>query len=194
MRWMLNPPAPDVMIERTRLWLERAVIGLNLCPFAKAVHVKGQIRTVVSEAQNTDALLDELVRELQHLSAIDPAVTDTTLLIIPALLDDFSAFLDFVDLADISLRLQGLAGELQIAHFHPDYLFADAEGPDDPANFTNRSPWPTLHLIREASLSRATAAIPDAAAIYERNIALARQMGAEAWQALAVGKTEGDAP
>ncbi|MBK6637021.1 MAG: DUF1415 domain-containing protein [Rhodocyclaceae bacterium] len=190
----MNRKAPPALIADTQRWLERAVIGLNLCPFAKAVHVKGQIRYVVSEAPDTNTLLDELVRELQQLHASDPVVTDTTLLIIPSLLDDFSAFLDFVDLAEVSLRMQGLAGELQLAHFHPDYVFADAEGPDDLANQTNRSPWPTLHLIREASLSRATAAIPDAADIYERNIALARQIGAAGWQALAVGKHEGETP
>lgn len=166
------------------------MIGLNLCPFAKAVHVKGQIRYRVSVAADTDALLDELVLELMHLRDVEPEVTDTTLLIIPGFLDDFSRFLDFVDLAEVSLRLQGLQGILQIAHFHPNYIFADADSNDDLANYTNRSPWPTLHLIREASLSRATAAIPDAADIYERNIELARSLGAHGWNELGVGKPE----
>lgn len=180
--------APDLLVADTRRWLERAVIGLNLCPFAKAVYVKQQVRYVVSTAVDTNALLDELETELAHLRTVAAETTDTSLLIVPALLDDFSVFLDFVDLAEVSLRLNGHEGHLQLAHFHPDYEFADADGPEDLANNTNRSPWPTLHLIRESSLSRATAAIPDAASIYERNIALARSLGSQGWRELGVGR------
>ncbi len=176
----------DEIIAATRDWLDRAVIGLNLCPFAKSVQVKGQVRYVVSEAKTDAALLDQLEQELLHLREVDPAQTDTTLLVVPRLLDDFAEFLDFLDLAEVSLRTYGLVGTLQIASFHPDYVFEDADGPDDLANCTNRSPYPTLHLIREASLARATAAIPDAADIYERNIRLAREMGVAGWQALGV--------
>ncbi len=173
------------IIATTRKWLERAVIGLNLCPFAKGVHVKGQIRYVVSAAQTEDALLDDLERELKFLVETAPEETDTTLLITPDVLTDFDDFTNFLDLAEVVLRTQGLVGVLQVASFHPDYVFADAEA-DDIANHTNRAPYPTLHLIREASLARATAAFPDAADIYEHNIETLRKLGPEGWRALDV--------
>jgi hypothetical protein len=175
----------DEIIATTRKWLERAVIGLNLCPFAKSVHVKGQIRYVVSAARTEEALLDDLERELKFLTEAAPAEVDTTLLITPGVLTDFDDFVSFLDLVEVVLRTQGLAGILQVASFHPDYVFADAE-PDDIANHTNRAPYPTLHLLREASLERATAAFPDAADIYERNIETLRQLGLDGWRALDV--------
>lgn len=175
----------DDIIAATRNWLERAVIGLNLCPFAKGVHVKGQIRYVVSTAQNDNALLDDLERELKFLTEAAPEDVDTTLLITPDVLADFGDFTDFLDLVEVVLRTQGLGGVLQVASFHPDYVFADAEA-DDIANHTNRAPYPTLHLIREASLARATAAYPDADDIYERNIETLRQLGHQGWRALDV--------
>ena len=175
----------DEIIATTRKWLERAVIGLNLCPFAKSVHVKGQVRYVVSAAQNEDALLDDLERELKFLVEAAPAEVDTTLLITPEVLTDFDDFASFLDLVEVVLRTQGLSGTLQVASFHPDYVVADAE-PDDIANYTNRAPYPTLHLIREASLARATAAFPDAADIYERNIETLNELGLEGWRSLDV--------
>lgn len=171
------------IIEITRRWLENAVIGLNLCPFAKGVHVKGQIRYVVSRAANTNELLDDLERELRCLTDADPEQVDTTLLIIPDVLHGFDDFADFLDLAEVVLRTHGLQGVLQVASFHPDYVFDDAAA-DDMANYTNRSPYPILHLLREASLSRATAAFPDAAMIYDRNIATLRALGHDRWAAL----------
>ena len=176
----------DEIIAATRKWLERAVIGLNLCPFAKGVHVKGQIRYVVSAAQTEDALLDDLERELKLLVETAPEDVDTALLITPRVLTDFDDFSNFLDLVEVVLRAQGLVGVLQVASFHPDYVFADAEA-DDIANHTNRAPYPTLHLIREASLARATAAFPDASEIYQRNIETMRSMGLDVWQALDVG-------
>ena len=176
---------PDEIIAITRQWLERAVIGLNLCPFAKGVHVKGQIRYVVSAAQTEDALLDDLERELKFLVETAAEDTDTTLLITPDVLTDFDDFTNFLDLVEVVLRTQGLVGVLQVASFHPDYVFADAEV-DDIANHTNRAPYPTLHLIREASLARATAAFPDAADIYERNIETLRELGLDGWRSLDV--------
>lgn len=173
------------IIAATRKWLERAVIGLNLCPFAKGVHVKGQVRYVVSAAQTDDALLDDLERELKFLTEIAPEDTDTTLLVTPDVLTDFAAFSDFLDLVEVVLRTHGLSGILQVASFHPDYVFADTE-PDDIANYTNRAPYPTLHLIREASLAKATAAFPDAADIYERNIETLQKLGLDGWRALDV--------
>ncbi len=175
---------PEI-IAATRKWVERAVIGLNLCPFAKAVHVKNQLRYVVSQAQTADALLDDLERELTFLTETSPDEVDMTLIITPDVLTDFDDFTDFLDLAEVVLRTHGLNGILQVASFHPDYVFADAE-PDDIANHTNRSPYPTLHLIREASLEKAVAAFPDAADIYERNIETMNKLGLEGWRALDV--------
>ena len=182
----LKTSLEDTQITAATLkWLERAVIGLNLCPFAKGVHAKGQIRTVVSHATSDDALLDDLEHALKHLVASAPERVDTTLLVCPDALRDFDEFTDFLDLAEVVLRSHGLNGTIQIASFHPDYVFADAE-PEDIANYTNRAPYPTLHLLREDSLSKATAAFPDAAEIYERNIATMQQLGLEGWRALEV--------
>lgn len=182
---MNRTPTADEAIVATRRWLERAVIGLNLCPFAKAVHVKKQVRYVLSEATDSDALLGDLERELQYLAAVSPAETDTTLLIHPYALGDFADFTDFLDLVDVVVSTQGLAGSLQVASFHPDYCFADAQA-EDLGNYTNRSPYPTLHLIREASLDRALAAFPEAATIYERNIETLERIGLDGWRALDV--------
>ncbi len=171
------------IIDATRIWLERAVIGLNLCPFAKAVHVRRQIRYAVSEATDTDALLAELDRELALLQTTDPAEIDTTLLILPSLLQDFLDYNDFLDLADLQIDAAGLRGEVQIASFHPDYQFAGTE-PDAIENFTNRSPYPILHLLREASIDRAVAAFPEAEDIFEKNIDTMRALGHAGWNAL----------
>lgn len=179
-------PTVDETIAATRIWLERAVIGLNLCPFAKAVHVKKQVRYVVSKASDSDTLLADLERELQYLAKVPPDEADTTLLIHPYVLGKFDDFTDFLDLVDVTVCLQGLSGILQVANFHPDYCFSDAE-PDDMGNYTNRSPYPTLHLIREESLDRAVRAFPEAATIYERNIETMERIGLEGWRALNVG-------
>ncbi|SFZ73732.1 DUF1415 domain-containing protein [Chitinimonas taiwanensis] len=173
----------QTVIAHTRDWLEKAVIGLNLCPFAKAVYIKDQIRFVVSEARNLDGLLEELDRELLLLAETDPAQIDTTLLIHPQLLNDFLDFNEFLDVADGVVAEHELEGVLQIASFHPDYQFADTEA-DDISNYTNRAPYPTLHLLREESLDRAVAAFPDAADIFEKNIQTLRQLGHAGWAAL----------
>lgn len=171
------------VLAATRLWLERAVIGLNLCPFAKAVHVRGQIRWVVSQAEDEQALLEELVAELQQLAVADPEQVDTTLLIHPRVLQDFLDYNDFLDLADAAVEQMGLDGELQVASFHPDYCF-DGEPADDIGHATNRSPYPMLHLLREASVDRAVAAFPDADQLVERNLASLRRLGAQGWHTL----------
>lgn len=172
------------VIAATRRWLEDAVIGLNLCPFAKAVYVKDQVRFVVSRARHLDALLEELDQELQTLAAADPARLDTTLLIHPELLTDFLDFNDFLELADGAIDDNDLDGVLQIASFHPDYRFADA--PEDAIDHvTNRAPYPTLHLLRESSIDRAVAAFPEAADIFERNIETVRRLGHQGWAELA---------
>jgi hypothetical protein len=175
-------------IDDTRVWLERAVIGLNLCPFAKSVHIKGQIHYVVSRAQTAQGLLKELVVELNALLASDPAARDTTLLIAPDYLADFLDFNDFLAEADQALVDLELDGVLQIANLHPDYQFAGTR-PDDITNCTNRSPYPTLHLLREDSIDRAVDAFPEAATIYERNMETMEQLGAEGWAALGVGRS-----
>ena len=171
------------VISSTQVWLERAVIGLNLCPFAKAVHVKRQIRYAVTAAATAEELLAELRHELEWLGQADPEAVDTTLLIHPHALRDFTDYHHFLKRADAALRSLGHEGVVQIASFHPAYEFAGS-APDDIANFTNRSPHPMLHLLREASIDRAVAAFPDAAAIYERNIQTLRRLGHDGWRRL----------
>jgi len=173
----------DEVIAATREWLEKAVIGLNLCPFAKAVHAGNQIRYAVSDAQTREALLADLGRELQMLVAADRADVETTLLIHPRVLVDFVDYNDFLDIADAAVEELGFAGTIQIASFHPQYRFADTE-PDAIENFSNRSPYPMLHLLREESVERAIAAFPDVARIPERNIETLRSIGHDGWRRL----------
>lgn len=177
------------VLADTLEWLDKAVIGLNLCPFAKSVRVKGQVRTVVSEATTPEALREQLVAELRHLAEVDPEVTDTTLLVHPLAMQDFLDFNDFLDEADAALEDLGLEGTLQIANFHPQFQFAGTEA-DDVSNFTNRAPYPTLHLIREASIDRAVEVFPEAEAIYERNIETLERLGLQGWRALFPAKKD----
>jgi hypothetical protein len=169
-------PFRDDVIAATCTWIERAVIGLDLCPFARAVYVKRQIRYEVSAAQTTAALRADLVRELQTLMHADPATIDTTLLIHPQVLTDFFDYNDFLDVADATLRRLKLVGVIQIASFHPAYQFAGTTS-DDVTNFTNRSPFPMLHLLREASVEQAVAAVSDASGIHQRNVETMRRLG-----------------
>jgi hypothetical protein len=182
---MLTPPdaAHAAIIATTEAWLEKAVIGLNLCPFAKAVHIKKQIRIVVCDAQTPEQLLSMLMDELQVLSDCDPEQTDTTLLVHPHVLNDFLDYNEFLDVADAALEDMDLVGELQVASFHPQYQFEDTE-PDDIGNYTNRSPYPTLHLLREESIERAVESFPEASEIFERNIATLRALGHAGWAQL----------
>lgn len=184
------PILPQVAIDDTRVWLERAVIGLNLCPFAKSVHVKGQIHYAVSAAQTAEELLHDLISELKALAAHDPSARDTTLLIAPECLADFLDFNDFLALADQALVDLALDGVLQIANLHPDYQFAGTRA-DDITNYTNRSPYPTLHLLREDSIDRAVDAFPEAETIFEKNMETMVQLGSEGWAALEVGRSHG---
>lgn len=180
---MDTSPDPTAVVDATRAWLEHAVIGLNLCPFAKAVHVKGQIRYVVSDATDPEALLETLVAQLRDLALADPAEVDTTLLIHPQVLQDFEDFNQFLGLAEEALQAMGLEGVLQVASFHPQFQFADTT-PDDITNATNRAPFPILHLLREESIDRAVEAFPEAEAIYETNIRTMQRLGPEGWAAL----------
>lgn len=171
------------IIAATQQWLEIAVIGLGLCPFAKAVHVKKQIRYVVSAATTPEALQLDLQHELQLLVQTPADQIETTLLIHPGVLNDFLDYNDFLAEADELLVELDLVDAIQIASFHPLYQFAGTQ-PDDIDNYTNRSPYPMLHLLREASVTQAVAAFPDASSIFEKNIATLRRLGHAGWQAL----------
>ena len=175
------PTRPE--IDRSRHWLERAVIGLNLCPFAKAVHARGQVRWVLSDATTEEALLADLVHELQVLQDASADEVETTLIVHPHVLGDFEDYNQFLDLADAAISELDLEGESQVASFHPQYRFAGS-APDASEDFSNRSPSPMLHLLREASIARAVAAFPDAEKIYGRNMDTLRALGHAGWQAL----------
>ena len=174
------------VLAATQLWLEKAVIGLNLCPFAKAVYVKQQVHFVVSMAANEAELLSELQVELEALLSMDSQVRDTTLLIIPNRFNDFLDFNDFIGEADALLEEMDLGGVLQIASFHPQFQFAGTDV-SDVSNYTNRAPYPILHLLREASVDRAVESCPEAEAIFEANMATLEKLGHEGWAALGVG-------
>jgi hypothetical protein len=175
----------EKIIATTRNWLEKAVIGLNLCPFARAVYAGDRIRYVVSDTTTIEGLLEVLAAELELLAETDENKTETTLLIHPQVLGDFPDYNDFLELADALVEELELDGLLQVASFHPQYQFAETE-PDDVTNCTNRSPYPTLHLLRESSVERAVAAHPDTEQIYRDNIKTLRQLGREGWDRLGV--------
>jgi hypothetical protein len=175
-----DAPGP---IDATRRWVERAVIGLNLCPFAKAVYVKQQVRFVLSDASTPEALLEELAEELVLLRDTDPEQVDTTLIVHPDVLTDFLDYNDFLDNADAAVEALDLQGIIQVASFHPNYQFAGTMA-DDISNYTNRSPYPTLHLLREASIDRAVEAFPDPDIIVERNVKTLDALGHAGWAKL----------
>lgn len=175
----------QIISSHTRQWLEKAVIGLNLCPFAKAPYIKKQVRIAVSRAKHLDGFLEDLDRELQLLANTPAEELETTLLVHPELFADFLDFNDMLDFAEQAVADNDLEGCLQIAPFHPDFQF-DGTAADDISNYTNRSPYPTLHLIREDSIARAAQAFPDAEAIFGRNIALLENMGKSGWDALGI--------
>lgn len=173
----------DEVLAATRLWLEKAVIGLNLCPFAKAVYVKNQVRLVVSTARHADDLLEELDRELDLLVATPASEVDTTILIHPTLFEDFLDFNDFLEVADGVVEEHELEGVIQLASFHPRFQF-DGTEPDDIGNYTNRAPFAMLHLLREDSVEKAVEAFPEAEAIFEENIKTLEKLGHDGWKAL----------
>ena len=173
----------EQVLTQTRHWLEKAVIGLNLCPFAKAVYVKNQVRLVVSKARHADDLLEELDRELDLLIATPADEIDTTLLIHPTLFDDFLDFNDFLEIAEGVIDEHGLEGVIQLASFHPQFQF-DGTEVDDISNYTNRAPFAMLHLLREESVERAVEAFPHADAIFDANIATLEKLGHSGWKAL----------
>jgi uncharacterized protein len=173
----------DEIIATTRRWLERSVIGLDLCPFAAGPYRENRVHFCVSEQRTASGLLEELRSELVQLQAADPLRRETTLLIHPWVLTDFLEYNDFLEVCEATVEDLGLEGELQVASFHPQYQFADTQ-PNDIENFTNRSPYPMLHLLREASIERAIAAVGDTEEIYRRNIRTLRELGHVGWQRL----------
>lgn len=178
--------AADPVRAGMRRWLERAVIGLNLCPFAKSVHVKGQVHLAVSRHADVAPVLEDLEAELDALLACPAEERDTTLLVVPQGFDEFLLFQDLVRAGERLLARRRLEGVVQLASFHPAFVFAGADE-DDPGNNSNRAPWPTLHLLREASIDRAVAAFPDAEAIFGANVERLRALGQAGWQALLEG-------
>lgn len=182
------PPSEskDTYVQDTVRWLEKAVIGLNLCPFAKSVHVKGQIHHVVTLATTAEDVLAALREELQGLANAPAEVRDTTLVVVPHCLHDFLDFNDFLGDVDDVVHAMGLAGTLQVASFHPQFQFAGTDT-DDVTNCTNRAPYPTLHLLREASIDRAVSVFPEAETIFERNMEVLEEMCMAGWLALDVG-------
>ena len=183
-------PDAGTVVAATREWLEKAVIGLNLCPFARAPHAQGRIRFAVSAAETPEDLLADLLAELQALAAAGPEEIETTLLIHPRVLHDFLDYNDFLGVADAAVSDLGLEGTIQVASFHPCYQFAGTD-PDDVENCTNRSPFPLLHLLREASVERAVETFPDASRIYEKNIETMRRLGLEGWRRLGLDREDG---
>ena len=184
----------EAVVARTRAWVTQAVIGLDLCPFAKAAQVRGQVRYVVSQATDADGLLQALEEELHRLAATDPGALETTLLVHPRVMNAFLDYNDFLEAADAAVEALGYSGVLQVASFHPDYQF-DGTEPDDVTNATNRSPYPTLHLLREASVQRAVDAFGDIDEIYRKNIRTLQALGPGGWsriQAIFADRAGGD--
>lgn len=180
---MSNQPSAETIIARTRCWVERAVIGYNLCPFARKPSEAEQVRYVVSDAATPETLLQDTIEELEHLLATDMEVVETTVLIHPCVLQDFLDYNDFLDIIDALLEEEEYAGLFQVASLHPDYQFAGTE-PDDAENYTNRSPYPILHLLRIDAVAKAVDAYPDPDQIPQRNIELMEKLGAEKMRAL----------
>ena len=179
-------------ISATTAWLEKVVIGLNLCPFAKSIHVKRQIRYSVSFANNSEALREDFKRELTGLVAARPDQIESTLLIHPQVLEDFQDYLHFLVDCETTLEELELDGVIQVASFHPHYQFAGTKA-NDVTNYSNRSPYPTLHLLREASVTRAVESFPDTAAIYESNIATLKKIGMARMEEMAAALMQGAA-
>ena len=183
----------ETVIAATRHWLEQAVIGLNLCPYARTPYQEDRVRYIVSAATTPEALLQALADELQWLAAADERDAETTLLIHPQVLQDFFEYNDFLELSEALLEELALGGVLQVASFHPQYQFSGTDA-DDVTNCTNRSPYPMLHLLRESSITRAVDSHPDTTRIYEANIDTLRRLGHAGWKRLGVGAPRSKSP
>jgi uncharacterized protein len=176
-------PSADQAIEATALWIELAVIGLNLCPFAARVVNARQLRYQVCESSDELAVLKAVAQELEWLAKADATVVDTSVLIAPNCLANFIDFNDFLGDAQAVLEDLGLEGEFQIASFHPHYQFEGTLA-DDIGNYTNRAPYPTLHFLREDSVSKAVDSVGDTDAIIVQNQETLAKLGLKGWQAL----------
>lgn len=175
---MKNHAGSNIVIARTRYWIEHAVVELNLCPFARKPYEGNQVRYVVSETDQADSLLEDFHRELKFLRDKNTDDVETTLLIHPYVLNDFLDYNDFLGRVDALIEDEGYEGEFQVASLHPDYQFAGTQS-DDAENYTNRSPYPVLHLLREEGLARAIAGYARPDKIPERNIRTMERVGAE---------------
>jgi hypothetical protein len=173
----------DIVLAATRRWLEKSVIGLDLCPFAAAVYRVGRVRMRISGHDSSAGVLEDFRAELLLLSGTDPLQIETTLLIHPRALGDFLEYNDFLADCESLIALLELEGRVQVAGFHPRYQFAGTDT-EDIENYTNRSPYPILHLLREASVERAVASVAEPADIYRRNIETLRRLGHDGWRRL----------
>lgn len=171
----------ELVTLQTLKWVNTFIVDLNVCPFAKREIDQNRVKVCVVRSKKTDIALEELIAEVNWLDTHEE--TETTLLVFPTLFKDFHRYLDFVDLAEDLMFEQGCEGVYQIATFHPDYCFAGAEM-NDVSNYTNRSPYPMIHLLREASVEKAIAFHGNTEAIPENNIALMEEMGEEKIQAI----------
>jgi uncharacterized protein len=176
----------QIFIEKTKQWVEKFVIGLNVCPFAKLPFSTEKIEYIVFEKTDLNLLTEMLIKALRHLAATPASETETTLIIIPNTLQDFEDYLNYVDFTEQMLAMLHLEGVIQIASFHPDYCF-DGVDKNDVTNYTNRSPYPMLHLLREESVTWAVEHYPDVDEIPERNMEKLEAMGLEKVQALLKG-------
>lgn len=175
---MSTETLPSDVLTATRGWVERFVIGLNLCPFAGSVAAQGRVRYVMSASRDIDVLYQDLLAEMMFVLESDPQQVETSVLVHPYVLEDFERYLDFLEIVDEAIAAADLEGILQVASFHPDYVF-DGVDEDDVSHYTNRSPYPMLHILREDSLSAAIDSHPDPEGIPERNVAKLREMGLE---------------
>lgn len=171
----------ELIIRQTQNWIHSLIIKFNICPFAKREMTKGTVRFQVSFTAKEEAALTEIMSEIEALD--QQREVETTLMIFPRLFTDFFHYLDFVDLAEQLLVESGYEGIYQIASFHPDYCFADVDF-NDVSNYTNRSPYPMLHLLREESVEKAIDYYGDTSTIPEKNIATMQQLGLEKIQKL----------
>ncbi len=176
-------PPDDEVIALTRAWLEHVVIGLNLCPFAESVYRQQQVAYQVSQATDETGLMNDLIAAIDGLVNADPKTIDTMLLVHPQALLNFEDYNQFIGWTEEFLAESGLEAVVQIASFHPDYRFAGTDANDITHN-TNRSPFPMLHLLREASVDAALAALPHAAQLVEKNLDTLRDLGKDGWDAL----------
>lgn len=171
------------VLQETRTWLDKVVIGLQLCPFAKIPYDLGKVRLSVYRADNMSMWLQYVYDELIHIEKTPADLLSNSLLILPNGPQDFEDFLDLVDMTEVLIQDQGLSKTFQLAHFHPHYVFAGVQA-DDPSNYTNRSPYPILHLLRVDEVATAIESHPDIHSVAPDNIHKMRELGVDKITAL----------